>query len=66
MAEIKQLREGDKVVYPLTSTKAIVDENGDRVVILSSPTIQNIVSITQADYEAIETKDDTTLYLITE
>ncbi len=33
MAKIKQLKEGDKVVYPLTSTKAIVDENGNRVTI---------------------------------
>ena len=33
MAEIKQLKEGDKVIYPLTSTKAIVDENGNRVTI---------------------------------
>lgn len=66
MAEIKQLKEGDKVIYPLTSTKAIVDEEGKRVVILSSPTIQSIVSITQADYDALETKDETTLYLITE
>lgn len=31
MAEIKQLKEGDKFVYPLTSTKAIVDEEGKRV-----------------------------------
>lgn len=31
MAEIKQLKEGDKVVYPITSTKAIVDEEGKRV-----------------------------------
>ena len=31
MAEIKQLKEGDKVIYPLTSTKAIVDEQGNRV-----------------------------------
>lgn len=31
MAEIKQLKEGDKVIYPLTSTKAIVDEDGKRV-----------------------------------
>lgn len=31
MAKIKQLKEGDKVIYPLTSTKAIVDENGKRV-----------------------------------
>lgn len=30
MAEIKQLKEGDRVVYPLTSTKAIVDE--DRII----------------------------------
>ncbi len=33
MAEIKQLKEGDKVIYPLTSTKAIVDESGNRVTI---------------------------------
>lgn len=31
MAEIKQLKKGDKVIYPITSTKAIVDENGNRV-----------------------------------
>lgn len=31
MAEIKQLKEGDKVIYPLTSTKAIVGEDGKRV-----------------------------------
>lgn len=31
MAEIKQLKEGDKVIYPLTSIKAIVDEEGKRV-----------------------------------
>ena len=31
MAEIKQLKEGDKVIYPITSTKAIVDEEGKRV-----------------------------------
>jgi hypothetical protein len=66
MAEIKQLKEGDKVIYPLTSTKAIVDEEGKRVSILSSPTIQSIVSITKADYDALESKDETTLYLITE
>ena len=31
MADIKQLKEGDKVIYPLTSTKAIVDEEVKRV-----------------------------------
>ena len=31
MAEIKQLKEDGKVIYPLTSTKAIVDEGGKRV-----------------------------------
>lgn len=31
MATIKQLKEGDKFIYPLTSTKAIVDEEGKRV-----------------------------------
>jgi hypothetical protein len=35
MAEIKQLKEGDKVIYPLTSTKAIVDEEGKRISILT-------------------------------
>ena len=31
MAKIKQLKEDGKVIYPLTSTKAIVDEEGKRV-----------------------------------
>ena len=31
MAEIKQLKQGEEVIYPLTSTKAIVDEEGKRV-----------------------------------
>ena len=31
MAEIKQLKEGDEVIYPLTSIKALVDEEGKRV-----------------------------------
>ena len=79
MAEIKQLKEGNKVIYPLTSTQAIVDENGNRVSILTeerveemiedkvtSANVTNIVSITQADYDALEAKDATTLYLITE
>lgn len=92
MADIKQLKEGDKVIYPLTSTKAIVDEEGKRVSIptktselnndsgyiteerveemiedkVTSANVTNIVSITQADYDALETKDETTLYLITE
>lgn len=35
MAEIKQLKEGNKAIYPLTSTKAIVDEEGKRVVIIT-------------------------------
>lgn len=33
MAEIKQLKEGNKVIYPLTSTKAIVNDDGKRVAI---------------------------------
>ena len=33
MATIKQLKQGEEVIYPLTSTKAIVDENGKRVTI---------------------------------
>lgn len=47
MAEIKQLKEGDKVVYPLTSTKAIVDDNGSRV------TLATIADIEQAIQSAI-------------
>lgn len=31
MAKIKQLKEGEEVIYPLTSIKAIVDEDGKRV-----------------------------------
>lgn len=50
MAEIKQLKEGDKVVYPLTSTKAIVDEEGKRVVILTEERVEDMIanSITNA------------------
>ena len=40
MAEIKQLKEGDKVIYPLTSTKAIVDEEGKRVTLATTDDIQ--------------------------
>ena len=40
MAEIKQLKEGDKVIYPLTSTKAIVDEEGKRITIATTDDIQ--------------------------
>jgi hypothetical protein len=39
------------------------EELGDMV---TSSNVTNIVSITQADYDALETKDETTLYLITE
>lgn len=79
MAMIKQLKQGEEVIYPLTSTKAIVDEQGKRVSIptktselindsgfVNSQTIKSVVAITQADYDALETKDETTLYLITE
>ena len=40
MAEIKQLKEGDKLIYPLTSTKAIVDEQGNRVTLATTDDIQ--------------------------
>ena len=40
MAEIKQLKEGDKVIYPLTSVKAIVDEEGKRVTLATTDDIQ--------------------------
>ena len=40
MAEIKQIKEGDKVIYPLTSTKAIVDEQGNRVTLATTADIQ--------------------------
>ena len=43
MAEIKQLKEGDKVVYPLTSVKAIVDEQGNRVTIATTDDIQEAI-----------------------
>lgn len=33
---------------------------------VTSATLKNVVAISQADYEALETKDETTLYLITE
>lgn len=33
---------------------------------VTSANVTNIVGITQADYDALETKDETTLYLITE
>ena len=33
-------KEGDKVIYPLTSTKAIVDESGNRVTLATTDDIQ--------------------------
>lgn len=45
MAEIKQLREGDKVIYPLTSTKAIVDEEGKRVNIATTDDVENAIQV---------------------
>jgi hypothetical protein len=33
---------------------------------VTSANVTNIVSITQADYDALESKDENTLYLITE
>ena len=33
---------------------------------ITSPTIKSVVAITQDDYDALETKNETTLYLITE
>lgn len=60
--------------YPLTHVSAVVDDEGKTITeiverasgAITSQTIKDIVSITQADYDALETKDDTTLYLITE
>ena len=43
MAEIKQLQEGDKTIYPLTSTKAIVDENGNRVTLATTADIEQAI-----------------------
>lgn len=43
-SEIKQLKEGDKVVYPLTSTKAIVDEEGKRVSILTEDKVEEMIT----------------------
>ena len=40
MAEIKQLKEGDTVIYPLTSVKAIVDEQGNRVTLATTDDIK--------------------------
>lgn len=44
MAEIKQLKEGDKYIYPLTSTKAIVDEEGKRVSILTEDKVEEMIT----------------------
>lgn len=43
MAKIKQLKEGDKVVYPLTSTKAIVNEQGERVTLATTADIEEAI-----------------------
>jgi hypothetical protein len=50
MADIKQLKEGDKFIYPLTSTKAIVDEEGKRVTLATTADIEQAIreSITNA------------------
>ena len=45
-----------------TKTSQLTNDSG----YVTSPTIKNVVAITQADYDALESKDDTTLYLITE
>ena len=39
-AEIKALNQGDKTIYPVTSVKAIVDENGNRVTLATTDDIQ--------------------------
>lgn len=41
--KIKQLKEGDKIVYPLTSTKAIVDEQGNRVTLATTADIEQAI-----------------------
>lgn len=43
MAEIKQLKEGDKTIYPLTSTKAIVNEQGERVTLATTADIEQAI-----------------------
>ena len=66
MATIKQLKEGEEVIYPLTSTKAIVDEDGKRVIILAS-NLTSIESITEEEYNtklADGTLSETTMYVI--
>ena len=55
MAEIKQLKEGDKTIYPLTSTKAIVDENGNRVTLATTDDLNNYA--TNTTVEAIQKKE---------
>ena len=40
MAEIKTLKQGDITIYPVTSVKAIVDENGNRVTLATTADIQ--------------------------
>lgn len=52
---------------PLTAGDGIaIDETGtiSTVNTVQSTTITNIVKLTQAEYDALETKDDTTLYYI--
>ena len=66
-------KDGNRI-YPLTHVSAVVDDEGKTITeiverasgAITSPAIQSIVSITQADYDALESKDETTLYLITE
>lgn len=43
MAEIKTLKQGDTTIYPVTSTKAIVDEQGNRVTIATTDDIKEAI-----------------------
>jgi len=52
------------VLKGMIPTKVSELENDEGYI--TSPTIKTVVAITQADYDALEVKDETTLYLITE
>lgn len=56
--------EQGKELKGMIPTKVSELENDEGYI--TSPTIKTVVAITQADYDALEVKDETTLYLITE
>ena len=43
MAEIKTLKQGETTIYPVTSIKAIVDEQGNRVTIATTEDIEEAI-----------------------